>query len=107
MSDITAIKIPADRAQPIERVTFDKDDLKYLQDVVGGYAEAVTLESPVSVVVHSNEDGKSQGLPENIRVIQYLRSPVVIVGDVLVTGSADRHGNMTSVSKAVLDRFRL
>jgi hypothetical protein len=53
--------------------------LEQLQAAVGGYLEAVNIPNEVMLV---NEEGRLQGLPQNIKAS--LRACQTIVGDVVV-----------------------
>ncbi|MBJ8343977.1 DUF3846 domain-containing protein [Antrihabitans sp. YC2-6] len=103
MTLIDAVLIPADPAKDVERVQFAPSDLKYLQTAVGGYIEPVNHQTPPSTVF-VNEDGANSDLPPNTRATQYLLG-TPIKGNAVVTGTANSAGDVTSVSKTVLEIF--
>lgn len=69
------IKKPND--QPY--MTVIENDLKKLQEIVGGYIETVTIAE--DLVIICNEEGKLKGLPENCNVcgIDFV-GPIIFVG---------------------------
>lgn len=83
-------------------------ELTFLQDLVGGYIEAVVVpEGGYDLII--NEEGKLEGLPYNARATE-LASPMlapgdVIVGDVVVTGAVDAEGEMTSVPEWLVNHL--
>ena len=57
-----------------------ENDLKPLQDAVGGYIEAVHL--PGGLIIICNEEGLINNLPFNTYLAgHYLFGPILIVGD--------------------------
>lgn len=105
MTTISAILIPVEG--DVEAMEYDrKDGLKTLQDAVGGWIEAVEADSQTTLWI--NEEGKLEGLPINKRatllwwtLMPAARGYDVLVGDVVVTGGTDSHGNTLSVVKRV------
>lgn len=95
---IQIIIIPADDNEPVHPHTLNPKALTEMQALVGGWLEAVTLQS---ATIFMNEEGKLQGLPPNRRATLLWAGlasyPVgdVICGDVFVSGPADRDGEMT------------
>lgn len=67
--------------EPGKVITID-NDLKALQEYVGGYIEAVKVSDKVCVIC--NEEGIIQGLPYNVKLFgRRFFGPILIVG---VTG---------------------
>lgn len=64
--------------QPWEVVEI-ANELKALQEAVGGYIEAVTLFEEVALIC--NEEGHLRGMPHNIDVLG-----MTFVGDILLVG---------------------
>lgn len=73
-------------------------DLKGLQDIVGGYVEAMDLGSVGDgrrVTLWLNEEGKLHDLPPNFGVVQQdengnLFLVDIVMGDVIITSSDDK-----------------
>jgi hypothetical protein len=81
--------------------------LKNMQGVVGGYLEAITLDSVVEgreVTVWLNEEGKLEQLKPNFAIIrkESLQLLDVVVGDVLIT-SCDDEGNTVGLNDEELE----
>ena len=76
MNNIRVI-IKKPNSQPY--MTVIENDLKKLQEIVGGYIETVTIAE--DLVVICNEEGKLKGLPENCNVcgIDFV-GPIIFVG---------------------------
>lgn len=69
-------KVPGRRPEVVEI----ENDLKPLQEAVGGYIEAVTL--PGGLVIICNEEGLINHLPFNTFIAgHYLFGPILVVGD--------------------------
>lgn len=93
--------------------TFDvrtiKPDLPTLQELVGGYIQAVTTSQ---AVIWCNEEGKLRKAPFNrtATYLWWLLNPAaegkdILQGCVFVTGPLDRHGNMTHIPDDVLNEY--
>ena len=74
-----------------------KDDLKILQDIVGGLIEVVELTEDIDIIC--NEEGKLEGLLPNIN-LDYD----IIVGDIIFC-SHDDMGNFTSLTDEQIKRI--
>ena len=70
-------KEPGRRAQVVEI----ENDLRTLQEAVGGYIETVTL--PYGLCIICNEEGRLMGLPFNT-----IFAGIPLVGTFLVVGTA-------------------
>lgn len=58
-----------------------ENELKTLQEMVGGYIEAYTLCNTPAVIVICNEEGKLEGMPYNCRLAgETFVGPIVLVG---------------------------
>lgn len=108
MSKILAVIIPADEEQGARIVDYDRANISFIQDAVGGYFDVVDSEVHQASIWH-NDEGKIHGLPINRRVTLMLwlesrwREVDYIAGDALITGVPDDDGNTTSVPESVLD----
>ena len=78
--------------------------LEVLQAAVGGDVEVTSLERDAddAAVLWLNETGKRDGLPVNPRATMLARlwgnvGDAVIVGNVVLTGHADRYGSITDL----------
>jgi hypothetical protein len=83
-------------------------DLTYLQGVVGGYIEGVTLSLETRQVMIVNEEGKIKQLPVNAIATALYQHVMgiydVIMGDVAVLGYDDE-GENTDINKWAFDRI--
>jgi hypothetical protein len=74
-----------------------------LQSAVGGYIEAIRLQSDdLSAVLWVNEEGKLRGLPVNVKATRLARlygniGEDTIVGAVAVSGPEDEDGEITGL----------
>lgn len=104
-----------DDGYSVEEITIDRQDqvLGVLQRIVGGYIEAIP--SADSVTIWVNEEGKLQGLQENILAEQFykpfdrygcLKAGDWIAGNVVITGKASPSGRATSAPTNTLDLIR-
>lgn len=70
--------------------------LENLQEVVGGYIEAVRVDDSITIWV--NEEGKLQGLAPNFMLIDNSnRAYDLVAGNVVITGT-DEEGNSVSLT---------
>jgi len=91
----------------IERM--DMDSLQDLQKAVGGYIEAIGVDSDkYGVTVYCNEEGRVHELPINMACCIWLSKngmyPALetpIHGDVVVIGECDDEGNDTDVPEGL------
>lgn len=105
---IKGIVIPANEDQPITVLDYEQSDIDAIQNVVGGYFEAV--EAPdADLTFWINEEGKFISVPPNRRATSLLWAvnPAwinhdILMGDVLLSGGADAHGNTKSVPADIL-----
>jgi len=73
--------------------------LEFAQSVVGGLIEAVDANG---MSIYINEEGKILGLPANDLATALWENGWghdVLVGDALLVGGLDRHGNDTSLTE--------
>lgn len=82
MENTGKIKVLVKKPGKLPEIKWLDNNLKTLQETVGGYIETVTLENGLLLIC--NEDGKLQGLPPNIRI-----GGDVIVGTVIACRSDD------------------
>jgi hypothetical protein len=103
-TQITAVLISEDSDKPMERVKFDRGDIKTMQGYVGGNFDVIDGERPDCSFWFGDESKLKEGWQINRRGTYllwvhnsaYWRQDV-IAGDCLVTGAPDRGGNTTSV----------
>lgn len=114
--EIKALKFSPDGT--VEEITLDgKDNLRYLQDAVGGYIQGVygwtgdpeTTDFDVTFFV--NEEGKLQSLEPNAKATalwwtldERMVNEDYLCGVVVVTGGADRNGDTLSVPARVVEQ---
>lgn len=100
----TAIVIPAEG--PIRREEIPDDDvwgLQFLQEAVGGHIELVPMRRD-DLTMYCNDEGKLDGLP-----INHLATAIadlmddILVGDVVLLGPVDRHGDSQGVPQHIAD----
>lgn len=98
---VSGICVPAVAESPLEEREFA--DLKDYQTAVGGWIEAVDLPS-FGVTIYANEEGLLRHLPFNSRAsflwwyhVPAARQKAMLVGDVVIVGLPDCHGNSTDV----------
>lgn len=93
----------------VEVIPFIDDQLKTLQDAVGGYIEAITLSD--DLVMWVNEDGKMNRLPFNQAAtslfMKYRGGADFIVGNVVLTGGADADGNTLGINEAQIQQLKV
>lgn len=109
MSVIKGVLIPADDQTPTTAVEFDSDNMENIQQYVGGYFQCVDIPSGS---IWCNEDGRASGFSVNKRasLLLYTERPEfigndVLVGDVLVLGGTDSHGNTLGAPNHLIDRL--
>jgi hypothetical protein len=102
---VKALFIPVSGPARIEEV--ERNDLRSMQDLVGGYLEAVWLPGAGRAHLYVNEEGKLNGLPMNVvanTLWHRLTGPSgdVLVGDALVLGGTAA-GNEADCPQWVVD----
>src|SRR5579864_7146045 len=100
-----ALLIPAGGPASLIEVDTGDDQLEELQELVGGYFEAVSGPGWVALV---NEDGRYAGLPTNWAAGILARlagwpSTDHLVGAVVFFGPPDQDGAVTDVATSLLD----
>ena len=85
-----------------------EQELKSLQNAVGGYVQVIELEDDFTM--WANEEGKLLNLPVNeiATVIWEVRFGIgtdIICGDVVFTGGMDEDGETLTISEANLQRL--
>lgn len=92
----------------INVIPFVDDQLKVLQDAVGGYIERIVLTPDLSMWV--NEDGRSSGLPFNQAATSILMKhrggTMFIVGPVVFTGGTDEAGETAGISESDINELK-
>lgn len=104
---IRILVVPADYTKACRQEEMNPADLQGFQEIVGGFIEHVNLAPEGSL--YANEDGIAKILPFNERATALaafhsrpFNSKRFIVGDVYVTGPADRHGLDTDVPEEIV-----
>lgn len=100
--------------QLAEFVEFDNNEVTPMQDAVGGNLQALTVGTPQGdVTFWANEEGKLLRLPINGAATNmwWILAPEFaqrdfLVGDVIITGGADRNGDTLSVPKFLENAFK-
>jgi hypothetical protein len=85
-----------------------EQELKSLQNAVGGYVQVIELEDDFTMWV--NEEGKLLNLPVNeiatvIWEVRFGLDTDIICGDVVFTGGMDEDGETLTISEANLQRL--
>ena len=84
------------------------NELKTLQELVGGWVQAVDLKS--NLTIWCNEEGKMIGLPVNGFATEMWDSVFgatdVIVGNVVFTGGADDEGETIGLSQNQIEALK-
>lgn len=68
----------------------ESNTLLFMQNVVGGYLEAIYL--PKNIILMVNEEGMINGSSKNFGIVQDKRTRYIIYGDVIFT-SVDAEGD--------------
>lgn len=107
---VRGLVIPAEAEAAIELRDFAQ--LEDYQSVVGGYIEPVDIPS-LGITIYVNEEGLLRQLPFNSRAsflwwfeIPSVRQTAMPVGDAVIVGLPDRHGNSTDVPRTVVDTLK-
>ena len=93
----------------VEVIPFVENQLKTLQDAVGGgYVEAITLAD--DLVLWVNEDGKMKQMPFNQAAtsifVKHGRGSDFIAGPVVFTGGTDENGDTLGISETQIQQIR-
>ncbi len=85
-----------------------EQELKSLQNAVGGYVQVIELEDDFTMWV--NEEGKLLNLPVNeiatvIWEVRFGLDTDIICGDVVFTGGMDEDGETLTISEANIQRL--
>jgi hypothetical protein len=89
-------------------LSVSEQELKSLQNAVGGYVQVIELEDDFTMWV--NEEGKLLGLPVNeiatvIWEVRFGLDTDIICGDVVFTGGMDEDGETLTISEANVQRL--
>lgn len=102
---VSGLVIPADAEAPLEPREFTS--LEDYQAAVGGWIEAVDLPG-FGVTIYVNEEGLLRQLPFNSRAsflwwyhVPEARQKAMLVGDAVLVGLPDRHGDTTDLPASV------
>lgn len=102
---VKGIVIPAAGEEPLEVRDFHQ--LEDCQGAVGGWIEAVDI-AALGVTLYVNEEGVLRRLPFNSRAsmlwwyhVPASRQGAVLVGDAVVVGWPDKHGNSTDLAEDI------
>lgn len=106
---ITGILIPEDMDKPIEKIEFDRSDIKKMQGYVGGNFDVIDLDRPHCSIFFGDESKLTSDWQANRRATWLLwlhksefRRMDVIAGDAFITGPPDKGGNTKSVPGELL-----
>ncbi|NBM14963.1 DUF3846 domain-containing protein [Streptomyces sp. GC420] len=106
---ITGILLPCAEEQPIQRVEFDAENEKVIQEMVGGTFEAFNLDEPPASIL-ANDEAMLWSLPFNHRATvllwqhaKGLRGQAYISGDAILTGAPDKRGFTKSVPSQLIE----
>jgi len=92
----------------VQVIPFVDNQLRTLQDAVGGYVEAITL-SP-DLIMWVNEDGKGNKLPFNQAAtsifVKHRGGTDFIVGQVVFTGGNDSNGDTTGIGEDQIQQLK-
>jgi hypothetical protein len=93
------------KASEVPKVIEVKNDLKPLQDLVGGYIECVRISSNVSLVC--NEEGKLKDLSYNLVLLGSGGENIVdaIFGDCFLIGNDKESGEFTDISESDIKKY--
>jgi hypothetical protein len=85
-----------------------EQELKSLQNAVGGYVQVIELEDDFTM--WANEEGKLLNLPVNeiatvIWEVRFGLDTDIICGDVVFTGGMDEDGETLTISEANIQRL--
>ncbi len=101
-SGVLGVIVPADPRVPIGTIRVD-DDLRCLQEIVGGDIETVPFPGRADVTPYYHADGKDTGRPANRRATRMLseslRRDDYIAGDLLLVGD-DGQGGLADLPNA-------
>lgn len=91
--------------------TLDDVSLTALQSAVGGWVQAIDLPLSTEVTMWLNEEGKLTGLPHNTTAQKlwdkaFWVGSDFVVGDVVITGTADEEGATLPLGDDMADRIR-
>jgi hypothetical protein len=108
MDNKIGVVIKADGTLERLDLSVSEQELKSLQNAVGGYVQVIELEDDFTMWV--NEEGKLLNLPVNeiATVIWEVRFGIgtdIICGDVVFTGGMDEDGETLTISEANIQRL--
>jgi hypothetical protein len=113
MPTIKVVWIPCEDDKPIEIREIPQGSLPAMQNMVGGFIEAVDIDDP-EATIFLNEEGKLRQLESNRRMSALLwvhhsafRNRDIIQGDSFIAGRPDEHGNTTSAPDHYIDLVTL
>lgn len=92
------IKVVFQSPGDISKVITIENDLKPMNELIGGYLETLTLSNGLVLIM--DEEGRLKGLPDNIRCAQYG----TIAGTVFVT--ADEEEDFRSLTTEEIQSAR-
>lgn len=117
MASYRALLIPVEGpVQELELSNEDGEGLKQLQELVGGYIEAVDPPEELQLgttTCYINEEGKLEGLAPNMRATDFMVPGVglwwgdYVAGPMIVCGFNPYTGYNRSIPEAAVKRVRL
>jgi hypothetical protein len=108
MDNKIGVVIKADGTLERLDLSESEQELKSLQNAVGGYVQVIELEDDFTMWV--NEEGKLLNLPVNeiatvIWEVRFGLDTDIICGDVVFTGGMDEDGETLNISEANIQRL--
>lgn len=93
------------KASEMPKVIEVKNDLKPLQDLVGGYIECVRISSNVSLVC--NEEGKLKDLSYNLALLSKGGEDIVdvIFGDCFLVGNDKETSDFADITEKNIKKY--
>lgn len=104
---IAAVLVPTSGPPvKLDLPTDNAEQLRVLQEHIGGFIEAVMMATNPPIVMFCNEDGHALDLPPNAfaTAIAVAYTPIVL-GNVVLTGPADRNGDTTALDPRWVDQL--
>lgn len=109
---IRALILKADSQVITEVPNFDHS-LENMQEVVGGYIEALQIQDEKAttkkrnITIWLNEEGKLNGLPPNFALADESGKVLdIVMGDVLITACSNETGNTLSINDKEIEYIR-
>lgn len=106
---ITGILVPQDDEQPLQKVEFERGDIRTMQGYVGGTFDVIDIDNPPASIWFDDEGKIKAEWTPNRRATLMLwvhssafRNFDVVAGNALLTGPPDKNGDTTSAPDHLL-----